>query len=188
MSSLQKCHRKRTKYLDELTDLSKRLDTTWCDQIQGEIEARMSVVCTTISKLEDTIDQYENLLEECQLRDNEAQHGDQDRPDSQEEDDVRVESSREEEESDSPNPDSPDCSNIPETQPHLEADVESTQAGTSEGNLAVTPKEERILMQDQPMQTGLSPASDTTSVMGDLARLQVHTPPHQGPEDGDTSK
>ena len=151
----------------------------------------MSVICTAISKLEATIDQYENLLEECWLREDEAQHGDQDQPASpasQEDDNVMVESSTEEGESDSPNPDSPDHSNSPEMQPPPEAAAEDTQAGPSHGNLAMSPKEERILMGDQPPTTGLSPASDTTSVTGDLARLQVQTPPHQVPEDGDTSK
>ena len=58
----------------------------------------------------------------------------------------------------------------------------------SGGNLTVSAEEEKILIGDQTPTKGRSPASDTASVMGDLARLQVHTPPHQVPEDGDTSK
>ena len=58
-SLLQKCHSKRTKYLDELTDLSKKLDTTGSDRVWGEIEARMSVVHTAISAVEASINTHE---------------------------------------------------------------------------------------------------------------------------------
>ena len=37
-SLLQKYNNKRIKYLDELTDLSKKLDTTGSDMAQGEKE------------------------------------------------------------------------------------------------------------------------------------------------------
>ena len=59
-SSLQDCNAKRTKYLDELTNLSKKLDTTGFDRLRGDIEAKMSVVCTAISKIEATIERYMN--------------------------------------------------------------------------------------------------------------------------------
>ena len=59
-SSLQDCNAKRTKYLDELTNLSKRLDTTGVDRLRGYIKAKMSVVCTTILKVKATIKRYKN--------------------------------------------------------------------------------------------------------------------------------
>ena len=59
-SLLQDCHTKRTKYLDELTNLSKKLDTTGVDRLRREIKARMSVVHSAISKVEATIERYEN--------------------------------------------------------------------------------------------------------------------------------
>ena len=160
-SSLQDCHTKRTKYLDELTNLSKKLDTTGVDRLRGEIEAKMSVVHSTISKVKATIERYENRLKECQFREHEAQYGDQDQPASQDKDDVVVESSREESGASSGSPNRP---NSPEAQPQAEADAKGTQAGASEGNLAISPEEEKILMGDQTPTTGESLVSDTASV------------------------
>ena len=74
---------------------------------------------------------------------------------------------------------SPGCPNSPEVQPQEQADAEGTQAASSEGNLAVTPEEEQILMGGQTPQTGDGPASETASVTRGLARLQVNTPLNQ---------
>ena len=59
-SSLQDCNAKRTKYLDELTNLSKKLDTTGVDRLRGDIKAKMGIVCTAISRIEATIERYAN--------------------------------------------------------------------------------------------------------------------------------
>ena len=80
---------------------------------------------------------------------------------------------------------SPGCPDSPEVQPQEQADADGTQAASSEGNLTVTPEEEKILLGSQTPQTGDSPASETASVTGDLARMQVISPPHQQPEGGD---
>ena len=82
---------------------------------------------------------------------------------------------------------SPGCPNSPEVQPQEQADAGCTQAASSEGNLTITPEEEKILLGSQTPQTGDNPASETTSVTGDLARMQVNTPPHQQSEGGDAS-
>ena len=74
------------------------------------------------------------------------------------------------------------------TQPPLEAEAEGIQAGASDGNLAVSPKEERILMGEQTSTVGQSPASDTSSMTGSMATLQLHTPPHEGTKGDETSK
>ena len=84
--------------------------------------------------------------------------------------------------------DSPGHSDSPETQPLEQADAEDAQAETSEGALAISVEEENILLGDTAPATGRSPASDTSSVAGHLASLQVSTPPYGIPEDGDTSK
>ena len=181
-SSLQDCNARRTQYLDELTNLSQKLDTTGFDRLRGDIEAKMSVVCTTISKIEATIERYVNRLEECRFREHEAQSRDQDRPAFQASENVMVESSTEESVASSSSPGHP---NSPEVQPQEQADTDGTQAASSEGNLAVTPEEEKILLGSQTPQTGDSPTSETASVTGDLARMQVNSPPHQQPEGGD---
>ena len=183
-SLLQDCNTKRTKYLDELTNLSKKLDTTGVDRLRGDIKAKMSIVRTAISKIKATIERYADQLEECRFREHEAQSRDQDQPASEASKDVIVESSTEESVASSS---SPGCPNSPEVQPQEQDDAGGTQATSSEGNLAITPEEEKILLGSQTPQTGDSPASETASVTGDLARMQVNTPLHQQPEDGDAS-
>ena len=82
---------------------------------------------------------------------------------------------------------SPGHPDSPEVQPQQQADAEGTQAASSEGNLTITPEEEKILLGSQTPQAGDSPASETASVTGDLARMRVNTPPHQQPEGDDAS-
>ena len=82
---------------------------------------------------------------------------------------------------------SPVCPDGPEVQPQEQADADGTPAASSEGNLAITPEEEKILLGSQTPQTGDIPAFKTASVTGDLARMQVKTPLHQQPEGGDAS-
>ena len=95
-----------------------------------------------------------------------------------------VESSAEESVASSSFPGHPDS---PGVQPQDQVDADGTQAMSSEGNLAITPEEEKILLGSQTPQTGDIPASETTSVTGDLARMQVNTPPCQQSEVGDAS-
>ena len=90
----------------------------------------------------------------------------------------------EESETSSSSSDDPDD---PEAQPPEQADVEGAQVAPSEGNLAVTPAEEKILLGGETPQTGDGQASETASVTGDLARMQVNSPPHEQPKDGDAS-
>ena len=125
-----------------------------------------------------------NRLEECWFREHEAQSRDLDQPAFQASDDVIVESSTEESVASSSSPGHP---NSPEVQPQEQADADGTQTASSEGNLAITPEEEKILLGSQTPQTGDSFASDTASVTRDLARMHVNTPPHQQPEGGDAS-
>ena len=96
-----------------------------------------------------------------------------------------VESSTEESIASSNSPDHPDN---PEVQSQEQADAEGDEAGASEGHSTISAKEEQILMGDQAPATERSLASDTSSVTGHLVALHIHTPPHEVPEDGDTSK
>ena len=56
-----------------------------------------------------------------------------------------------------------------------------------QGGITVSPKEEQILMGDQAPTKG-SPASDTFSMTGGMATLQLCTPPCEETEDDGTLK
>ena len=179
-SAIQKCNSRQTKYLDQLSDLSKRLDSLGSDQLRGDLEARIAIVHSCLTKAKEAIERFENRLEECHLMELEARNEDRTRSLNQAPDDVRVET--EESESSTSSSNDPDD---PEAQPPEQADAEGAQVAASEGNLAVTPKEEKILFGSETPQTGDGQATETASVTGDLARMQVNSPPHEQPEDGD---
>ena len=179
-SSLQKHNSRRIRYLNELDELSKKLDSTGSDRMRGELEARRSVINTALPKLKASINQWENLLEECWLREHEAQQA------ALAEADIIVESSTEEASSDASSSSSP--GNSPHAQLQKQADAESTQAGASEGNPVISPEEEKILMGDQTSTPGKSPASDTSLMTGSMATLQLRTPPCEGTEGDEISK
>ena len=182
-SAIQKCNSRQTKYLDELSGLSKRLDSSGSDQLRGDLEARIAVVGSGLTKTKEAIERFKNRLEECRLMELEAWNEDWTRPLDQAPDDVRVEIPMEESESSTSSSNDPDD---PEVQPPEQADAEGAQVAPPEGNLAVTPEEEKILIGDETPQTGDGQATETASVTGDLARMQVNSPPHEQPEDGDT--
>ena len=65
---------------------------------------------------------------------------------------------------------------VPE--PFMEVVTEGTPPVASGGDTTVSPKEDDILMGDQTHTEDQSPTSDTASMTGEMARLQVHSPPH----------
>ena len=160
--------------------MSKRLDSSGSDQLRGDLEARIAIVCSGLTKAEEAIERFENWLEECCLMELEARNEDRTGPLDQAPDDVRVE--MEESESSTSSSNDPDD---PETQPPEQADAEGTQVTPSEGNLAVTHEEEKILLGGETPQRGDGQATETASVTRDLARMQVNSPLHEQPEDGD---
>ena len=92
------------------------------------------------------------------------------------------------EESSPPGVESPSHLSNQEMEPPMEADMEGTLLFASGGNITVSPKEDDILTGDQTHTEDKSPTSDTTSMAEEMARLHVHSPPHQEPEDDETSQ
>ena len=109
-----------------------------------------------------------------QIREEEACRGDQGQSNSSEEheDNVMVE---EPEESGLTGAESTSPPRNQETEPSIEVDEDSSLPLTSGGGITVSAEEEQILM------------DDSTSVAGEMARLQVSSPDSHKPEDGKTS-
>ena len=105
-STNQKCSTKQTKYLEELSNLTKRLDSTGFNPQRGDLEARIVVVCSGLTKAEEAIERFDNRLEECCINELKAQNETQTGPFDQAPDYVRVET--EESESSSSSSDDPD--------------------------------------------------------------------------------
>ena len=163
------------RLLEELDELSKRLEAAKDKKVQRELDERMDVVRTALEKAEASIAKNEAHLEESQIWEEEARHGDQDQSNSSEGQygDVVVE---ELEESGLTSAESTGPLGSQETEPSMEVEVDNTPLLTSGSAIAVSAKENQLL-------TG-----DPTSVAGEMAKLQVSSPDSHKPEGGETSQ
>ena len=163
------------KLLEELDELSKRLEAAKDEKAQKEIDKRMGVIQTAFEKAEASIAENEAHLEESWIWEEEACHGDQGQSDSSEGQygDVVVE---ELEDSGLTGVESTSPLGSQETEPSMEVDMDSTPPLTSGGAITVSAEEDQIL-------TG-----DPTSVAGEMAKLQVSSPNSHKPEGSETSQ
>ena len=138
-----------------------------------EIEERMSILQTALKKAEALMAQSEDHLEESQIWEEEAHQGDQGQSDSSEgqNGDVLVEGA---EKSGPTSAEATSPLRSQEAEPSMEVDVDDIPLLTSGDATTVTPEEDEML-------TG-----DTTSMSGEMARLQVSCPDSHKPEDGET--
>ena len=178
-TSLAGANLRRTGYLDELSHLSDRLDSTGDTRTRGELEARLSLVRANIARLEETISRHENRLEVIRLMEAEAQshQHDEERPESQASDDVKVESSEEEGEGSQ-------TSENRDGQPNTSG--EGAVAASAASVSTVTPEEERLLLASATPGDNLP--GDTSSVTGHMAALHVGSPQHEADGDDETSQ
>ena len=138
----------------------------------------MGILQTTLRKVETSIDESEDHLEESRMREEDARQVDRGQSDSNtdEDGDVIVEGAQES------SPTSAEATGPPiptastqEAERAMEVDVGDMPRLTSEDATTVTPEEDDML-------TG-----DPTSVAGEMARLQVTPPESDEPEDGEAS-
>ena len=138
-----------------------------------EIKERMGVLQTTLKKAEASMAKSEDHLEESQIREEEAHQGDQGQSNSSEgqDRDVMVEGA---EESGPSGAEATSPIRSQEAEPSMEVDMDDIPPLTSGDATTVTPEEDEML-------TG-----DTTSMSGEMARLQVSSLDSHKPEDGET--
>ena len=175
VSSLNRSLCWQPRLLEELDELSKRLEAAKDKKVWKEIDERMGVIQTALEKAEASIAKNETCLEESQIWEEEAHHGDQGQSDSSEGQygDIVVE---ELEESGLTGAESTSPLGSQETEPSMEVDMDSTLPLTSGSAITVSAEEDQIL-------TG-----DPTSVAGEMAKLQVSSPNSHKPEGGETSQ
>ena len=172
VSLLNRSLSRRARLLEELDELSKRLEAAKDKKVQKEINERMGVIQTALEKAEASIAKNEAHLEESQIWEEEALHGDQGQSDSSEEQygNVVVE------ESGLTGAESTSPLGSQETEPSMEVDVDHTLLLTSGSAITVSAEEDQILM------------GNPTSMAGEMAKLQVSSPNSHKPEGGETSQ
>ena len=136
----------------------------------------MGILQTTLRKVETTINESKDHLEESQMREEDVRQEDQGKSDSSEEQDgdIIVEGAQESgptsaEATDPPIP----MASIQQAEPAMEVDEGGIPPLTSGDATTVTPEEDEML-------TG-----NPTSVAGEMAQLQVTPPESHEPEDGE---
>ena len=172
-SLLNRSCRRWTRLSQELDDLSQGMEAAADGKVQREIVERMGIVQTALKKVETSITVNENHLEESWIREEEASQGDQGQSDSsgEQEGDVAVEGL---EQSGLTGVESTGPLESQQTEPSMEVDMDDIPPLTSVDDTTLTAEEEEVLI------------CNPTSVVGDMAKLQVSSPDSHKPEDGET--
>ena len=176
MSSLNKCHSRRTRLHAEMDTVSAALGATSLTEAHQELEKKLEAIRTSLRSVEASISRFENIIKECRMM----------------EDEVR-QTSEELASRDQPNSGSEDVEMVDqEMVSQLEPSVLSMEANTEDqpvsasGGGIVSPEEEAILMGVASQSEGHSQASETASVSGELADLQLTSPPRPEAEEEET--
>ena len=151
-----------------------------------EMEHRLNTLQTSLDAVERSITKFENLIEDCQMLEEEVRHAEEDEArleeeirHEQEEEVTDIEMVEEEEHGD-PEP----------SGPHGEADTEGPPPLASAED-AVSPEEDALLMQpasqpEDPATGSHSPRSETGMVSGEMAELCLTSPSQPGHEEDET--
>ena len=173
-SSLQKCSNRWVKLCNEFDAVSKTMEMMTDDPSSWEMEHRLNTLQTSLDKVERFIMRYEDLIEDCQMQEEEARLEEEI---SREEEEVTDAEMVDEEEHGDPEP----------SAPHEEADTEDPPplAPTED---AVSPEGDALLMQqasqpEDPAAGSHSPRSETGTVSGEMAELSLTSPSQPGPEE-----
>ena len=192
ISSLQKCHNRRTKLHNEFDAVSKTMEVITDSPSRRETEHRLNTLQISLNVVERSILKFKNLIEDCQMLEEEVCHVEEDKAcleeeicqeeeeiHQEEEEITDVEIAEEEERSD-PEPSGP-CG---------EADTKGPPPLVSAED-AISPEEDALLMQPAP-QPGdpaagsHSPRSETGTVSREMAKLCLTSPSHPGHEEDET--
>ena len=178
-SSLWKCNNRQTKLRTEFDATSQAMEVNTDAPSSREMEHRLSTLQTSLDMIERSITRYENLIEDCQMQEEEA-HLEEEISHQPEEEEVTDAEMVDEEERGDPEP-SGHCG---------EADTKGPPPLASTED-AVSPKEDALLMQQasqpkDPAAGSHSPRSKTSTVSGEMANLSLTSPSQPGPEQDET--
>ena len=178
-SSLRKCNKRRTNLRTEFDATSEAMQVITNAPSSREMEHQLSTLQTSLDTIERSITRYENIIEDCQMQEEEACQ-EEEISHKQEEEEVTDAEMVDEEEHDDPEP----------SDPHWEADTEGPPPLASMGD-AVSPEEDALLMQqasqpEDPAAGSHSPRSETGTVSGEMAELSLTSPSQPGPGEDQT--
>ena len=172
-SLLSSSRRRWTMLSRELDELSQGIEAATDRKLHKQTEERMGILQTALKKVEASMAKSEDHLEESWMREEEAHQEDQGQSDSSEgqDGDVVVEGA---EGSGPAGVEATSPLRSHEAEPPMDVDVDDIPPLASDDATTVTAEEDYML-------TG-----DTTSMSGEMARLQVSSPDSHKPKDGET--
>ena len=165
-------------------------------QSRREMEQRLNTLQTSLNAVETSITKFENLLEDCQMVEEEVPCIEEDEARQEEEvchleeDEACQEEEEEEETVDIEMVNEEERGNPKSSGPRREANTKDIPPLVSSGD-TVSPEEEAILMQqtpqpEDPVAGSHSPRSETGMVLGGMAELCLTSPSHLGPKEDET--
>ena len=168
-SSLKKCNKRWIQICFELATTSEALQVVVDDASGRELEHRISSLQTSLTAIEPGIMQYENIIEDCRMQEEEAHQEEETSPELEEEEAIDAEMVEEEE-----------CGDAEPSGPQGAADTEGAPPLDPAGD-AVSPEEDAFLMQQAPQSKdptagSHSPRSEAGTVSGEMADLGLTSP------------
>ena len=178
-SSLRKCNNRQTTLRNEFDVVSQAMEVVTDVPSSREMEHRLSTLQISLDAVERSITRYENLIEDCQMQEEEACLEEEISREPEEEEVTDAEMVDEEERSD-PEPSGP-CGEADTVGPPPLNSIED----------AVSPKEDAFLMQlasqpKDPAAGSHSPRSEAGTVSGEMANLSLTSPSQPGLEQDET--
>ena len=143
-----------------------------------DMEHRLSSLQTSLSTIERNMTKYENIIEDCQIQEEEARNEEEASHKREEEESPDAEMVKEEEHGDAGPSD-------------LQGEVNAEGIPLESTGDAVSPEEDALLMQPAPQPEDLtvgshSPRSKAGTVSGEMAGLSLTSSSQPGPEEDET--
>ena len=193
-SSLWKCRNRQTKLYNEFDVVLKAMEVITNAPSHREMEHRLNTLQTSLSMVERSIAKFENLIEDCQMLEEEVCCIEKDEACLEEEihqqEEEEIHQQEEEEIADVQMVEEEELGDPESSGPHEEADTEGPPPLVSTRD-AVSPEEDALLMQpapqpEDPEAGSHSPRSETGMVSGEMAELCLTSPSHPGHEEDET--
>ena len=176
-SSLQRCNKWWTKLRTELDATSQAMEMINDAPSSREMEHRLSTLQTSLGTVERVIARYEDLIEDCQIQEEEACQ-EEEVPHEQEKEEVTNAEMVDEEERSDPEPSGPREEADTEGPPPLDPIEDAGPTPPAPVGDAVSPEEDAFLMQPasqpgDPAAGSHSPRSKAGTVSGEMAELSL---------------
>ena len=165
-TSLGKCNKRQSNLRVEFDATSEAMQVVNDAASGRELEHRLNSLKTSLTTIERAITRYEDILEDCRMREEEAHQEEEIFDEQEEEDDANAEMAEEEEHGD-----------VEPSGPQGVAGTEDTPPLDLAGD-AVSPEEDAFLMQQaaqsiDPTAGSHSPRSEAGTVSGEMVDLSL---------------